>query len=267
MGDAEPRISGGKCLIPAMRRSVRRRRVPTKFSDEALMTLATLNGNFLVPVGPGVQLTGSTPTSLITTTMAANNEALIFIGQIMTSDGSSHTINTTGSSSLGWRTSGVTFASGSTIVKVGLATVDTANGPPGRAVNVSDVITFDVSKSLTGGGGGITATNWQIHVPDSGSKTIANGDFVAFAVQMTARGGSDSVTGTYATATNVMHRPTVTAFTAAAYSSPNGVPNVIITFSDGALGFFAHGEVLKFITAQTFNNTGATKEYGQLYQL
>lgn len=230
------------------------------------MALANLTGNFLVPIGtysdiqttiPGIGFIG----------IDAVNKAIIYIGRVTTSDGGSHTIDTTGSSSLGWRTTGGTFANAGTTVKVGLAAVDSATGPPGRAINSSNVITFDVSKSLTGGSG-ITASAWQTHVPDAGSKTIADGDLIAFAVQMTARGGTDGINVTYISSAGLIHCPLVTSYNGiATYTAEQGLPNLIITFSDGAIAFFAGGEVFNTYTNRTFNSAGATKEYGQLYQL
>jgi hypothetical protein len=227
------------------------------------MSLLPFPGSPLCAVG---LLPYATNVSVNSSVIDAANEAVILIGRIQTSDGGSHTIDTTGSSSLQWQTGSVTFSSTSTTVKVGLAAVDTANGPPGRAVNVSNVITFDVSRTMTGGGGGITAFAWQTHVPDAGSKTIANGDLVAFAVQMTARGGSDSVTVNALLLNNPMNRPLVTQFTTV-YSAIASAPNAVISFSDGALGFFYGGFVFRTISTTTFNSGSTPNERGQLFQL
>lgn len=228
------------------------------------MVMKNVPGMPLVQLGVDIH---SIRTALATTTntMDAADEATIYIGQVFTSDGASHTIDTTGSSSLQWRTSTVTFANGGTTVVVGLAAVDTGAGPPGRASNTTNVINFDVSKSLTGGGGGVTTDAWQTHVPDTGTKTIANGDFVAFAVQMTARGGADSVRAAIQSASSSVHRPTVTGYIGGSYTALSGVPNCIIVFSDGALGYFYGGSVFSTINTRTWNTGGAVDEYGQLY--
>lgn len=121
------------------------------------MSLVSLPGGFSVSVGIGMyNVRNNTPIQLNNVTMDAANEAIIAIGHMATSDKGSHTINTTGSSSIGWRSGAVTFANAGTTVKVGIAPVDTTNGPPGRASHVTDVIAFDVSADFTGGGGGIT---------------------------------------------------------------------------------------------------------------
>jgi hypothetical protein len=229
------------------------------------MSLVALDGTPLVSIGalfdPGQ--VGAWGPGVIT--QDAANEASIFYGQITTDDGGSHTIDTTGSSSLQWRTNAVTFANAGSTFKVGLAAMDTTNGPPGRAVNVADVITLDVSKSLTGGGGGVTANAWQTHVPDAGTKTVANGDFIAFCTQMTARGGADSIL-TSNSSTNPSPRPGVTQFAGGSYAAVGSAPLCIISFSDGHLGWFGGSVIFSSVTSQTWNSGSATKEYGNYLQ-
>jgi hypothetical protein len=235
------------------------------------MALVALDGTPLVIVGSPMREGMVSMGTLVSTTLDAANEAHIVVGQIFTEDGASHTINTTGSSSLGWRSGATTFANASTTVKVGLAAVDTATGPPARASNSTNVVNFDVSKSMVGGGGGITTTSWQEHAPDTGSKTIANGDLIAFAIQMTARAGADSVlvSAVSSHSGNQTQMPTVTEYTGGSYSAGSGLlPNVVITFSDGALGFFFGGWVASVgSTTQTWNSSSGTKEYGNFFQM
>jgi hypothetical protein len=230
------------------------------------MALVALNGGLFVPIGPGANQQMAAPNGTSSNPLDATNKATIYIGHIITSDGGSHTIDTTGSSSLGWNAGSITFANSGTTVVVGLGNVLTTAGPPARAVHVSDVITFDVSKSLIGGGGGISASAWQTHVPDTGSKTIANGDLVAFCIQMTARAGVDSIITRSVATPASLHRPLVTAFSGT-YGSISGTPNAIITFADGALGYFHGCDIWSNIAVRTWNSGGATKEYGQLFSL
>lgn len=226
----------------------------------------SVDGIPLIPYGTtlrqGVPTNG---TFLSFTNVDAAPEASIMIGQIVTSDGASHTINTTGSSSLGWMSGTSTvFANGGSTAIVGLAAVDTSNGPPGRAVNVANVITFDVSATFTGGGGGITASAWQESVPTAGTKTIANGDLVAFAVQFTARAGVDVLDvralGGSGISTGL---PTSTSYSGL-YINQNLLPNAIITFSDGAKGYFFGGAVGATTTNTTWNSGSAQKEFGNV---
>lgn len=230
------------------------------------MSLIAIDGHPMVIFG-GAGREGSTSiTSAVSTLLDAANEAIIMIGQVITEDGQSHTIDTTGSSSIGWRSAAVTFIDAGTTVKVGLAAVDTAAGPAPRAVNVANVITFDVSKTLAAGG--IAANAWQENVPDAGTKTIANGDLVAMAVQMTARGGSDAVNVTCeASLLSGPLRPTVTNFVGGSYTAATAIPNAVITFSDGTLGFFFGSVVFSTTaTALGFNSSSSPNEFGNFFQ-
>lgn len=232
------------------------------------MALVAFDGTPLVIVGAplreGQPYLGTA--AGVATLLDATAEACIMLAQIANPDGGSHTIDTTGSSSLGWLSGALTFANVGTLVKVGLAALDMAAGPPGRAVNVANVITMDVSKSLAGGGGGITASLWQEHVPDTGTKTVANGDFVAFCVQMVTAAGADAVNaqGTAAPSAGAPNYPVTTNYTGGTYSAANvKLPNFVITYSDGTQGYPLGGSVyLTGTTTTTWNSGSATKEYG-----
>jgi hypothetical protein len=203
---------------------------------------------------------------LSTGQVSTTNGCVNFIGHVVWADGGTHTIDTTGSSSLGWLSSAITFSNAATSVSVGLAPVETTLGPTARPVKVASVVSYDVKAVFAGGGGGITANAWQTSVPTAGTKTIANGDLVSFTLQMTVRGGSDSVQIGYASGSfPTLNRPIV--------SVPNdvatqAVPNVIITASDGTLGWIDGGDVSATAPlTKTWNNTSTIKEYGQLYQM
>lgn len=220
----------------------------------------------LIGLYPG-NVTLTVPSNTSSTVLDQVNEAVIYIGQIETSDGGSHTIDTSGSSSIGWLASSVTFASGSTTAKVGLATIDSSSGPPGRAVNSSDVITFDVVRTMTGSGSPEIVSGFNTHVPNSGSKTIANGDLIAFAVQLTSTGGADLMSVVRSSITSNIHFPSCTSFLSGAYANVTGVPNCFIIFSDGATGWFYGGDVFSAKTVQSFNSGSTPDERGQLFQL
>lgn len=99
--------------------------------------------------------------------------------------------------------------------------------------------------------------------------TIAHGDLVAFAVQMTAAGGADAVNvNTPATASGAVPVLTaVTSFTGGSYAAAGRVPNCVITFSDGTYGFFVGSYIFSVgATTQAWNNTSTTKEYGNFFQ-
>lgn len=201
-------------------------------------------------------------------TVDATNESVAMIGHLYWEDGGTHTVDTTGSSSLQWRTNAVTNANGGTTTKVGLADVITTAGPPARANHASDVISFDVAAVFTGGGGGITATAWNTSVPTTGTKTIAHNQLVAFAIQMTARGGADSIVVLNTTMLAATNRPQVTTFASGSYSAATAAPNCIVVANDGTIGWL-FGSILHSVTAsnRTFNNASSPNEYGQLFDL
>lgn len=232
------------------------------------MTLTALGGMNVVRVG-GAHRQGTPSLAALAATLCdAAKEACIMFGQMYWADGASHTVDTTGSSKFEWRTGAVTFANSSTRVKVGLAVLDTTTGPPARAANATDVITFDVSTTHVGNSGTITANAWQSNTPDSGTKTIAHGGFCAFAVQLTVLGGVDLVNvtteGDVSTAPAV---PGVTSYTGGTYANTSRLPNCIVTSSDGVQGVFYGGFVASVgSTTQTWNSGSGQVEYGNFFQ-
>lgn len=197
--------------------------------------------------------------------IAATNDAVIFAGKLWWEDGGSHTIDTTGSSSIQWRSGPSTFANAGTTVKVGIGAVDATTGPPVRAVNVTNVITFDVAAVFTGGGGGITTAAWQTSVPTTGTKTIANGDLIAISFQMTAKAGADSVGLSCENNLAIPNLPAVTQFSTSSYAATNGLPNVVVVSSGGVRGYIFGGFVATVAqTFQTWNNASGSKEYGNI---
>lgn len=228
------------------------------------MALVSLGGcQPTMLIGGILSVSGIPTTTTTATTLDAANEAVIYIGHMWWEDGGSHTVDTSGSSSLNWLTTTVTFANAGTTVKVGLADVVNAAGPPARAVNVSNVITFDVWKSYTGGGGGITANSNIQSVPDTGSKTIAHGDLIAFAVQMTARGGTDVVNVGRLPQPATTHRPLCTTFLGGTYAAASGV-NCTIVASDGTRGYISGGIRTAQSGSVSFNSSSSPNERGSL---
>jgi hypothetical protein len=194
------------------------------------------------------------------------------IGHIYTEDGAPHTIDTSGSSSLGWLAGTSIFANAGTIFRVGLASgVDTTAGPPARPATSGGLVTYDVYRQMVGGSGDIVSGAWNENVPTSGSKTIANGDLVAFVLQMIAKGGSSDIAqfsgmAPVAGSGTTPSRPTVGSVTASAGLN-QFYPNCAITFSDGTKGYFVGGFVYSIPrTILTWNNTSTPKEYGNYIQ-
>ena len=203
------------------------------------------------------------------TGVSAADSGESYIGHIYWADGGSHTVDTSGSSALEWRSGSVTFSNAGSAIKVGLAAVDLSNGPPARPANTAGVVNFDVSKTMTGGGGGVTANAWQTHVPDTGTKTMAHGDLIAFSVQFTTRAGSDTFQVSYQAnaSSTIPGLPVLVANTSVgSWGAVSGLPNCVITASDGTLGFFYGACNFTTITTQTWNSSSSPNEYGNVMQ-
>lgn len=203
------------------------------------------------------------------TTLDASLEAIIMYGQIFNSDGGTHTIDTSGSSKMGFLTgASLVFANHGTALKFGLADMELGTGPAARAKNVTDTITFDVSKQWLGDDAhGMASSTWHEAAPDAGAKTIAHGDFVAFAVQMVTRGGATDLINVACGGTGTApNRPGITNFTGGAYAAGTVTPNCFIKYSDGATGIFIGSYI--FSTAGTttnFNSGSSPNERGNLF--
>ncbi|BBC00197.1 hypothetical protein [Bradyrhizobium elkanii] len=233
------------------------------------MTIAECSSPEFRPVG--MPMRNLSPFLLTNTTdlgLGGTNVMAYMIGQIWWEGGGSHTVDNTGLSAIGWYNGNGTFNNAGTSFKVGIAAVDTSNGPNGRPVNSTGVPTLDVAAVLTGGGGGVTNNAWNETVPTTGTKTIANGELVAVCMYMATRGGSDNVQVRGISTNNAFNAamPQVGIYNAG-FSGQNLFTNCAIRASDGARGYFIGGQVSAASSSQTWNNTSGTKEFANIIQL
>src|SRR6185436_11162904 len=115
-------------------------------------------------------------------------------------------------------------------------TIDLVNGPAARATLA--VAGFDVYKQLVGGTDTITSTTWRSDVMAAGTNTdCTHGDLICIAFHLDKPGaGAQSVK--VRSASLIMHTPTATIVTSGpTYSASPNCPNLIITFSDGTIGW------------------------------
>lgn len=173
------------------------------------------------------------------------------------------TISSAGGS-IGFRTGGVTFANGATLLDVGIQDVDLVNGPCGRGDG-----TFDVKATLTGGGGALTANAYNTIAMTTGSKSIAHGDFIAVQIQMTARGGVDSVgiIGQVGGNTSPQHPLLTSSTNGTTFNNTADYPNFLITFDDGTIGFIDGWSPFSNITIDTFSDASNPDEFGISFQV
>lgn len=143
----------------------------------------------LFPNGVGVPLVGgpnggyevSVPIAYTDRTVNAVGESAFSIGQLVWADGGTHTVSSSGGK-MTLNLGSTTFANASTTLRAGIQ--DLSSG-------LEDG-TFDVFDDLVGGTDALT-TGLNTFTFSSGTKSIASGAFVAVGVEMTARGGADSV--------------------------------------------------------------------------
>lgn len=233
------------------------------------MTIAEYLSPEFRPIG--MPMRASSPYPLGNTTdigVGGTNVMAYMIGQIWWEGGGSHTVDTTGSSSIGWYNGNGTFNNAGTSFKVGIASVDASNGPNGRPVNSTGTPTLDVAAVYTGGGGGVTNNAWNESVPTTGTKTIANGDVIAVCMYMATRGGSDNVQVRGITTNNILGStlPNVGIYNAG-FSGQNLLANCAIRASDGTRGYFIGGQLFAAGSNQSWNNTSTPKEYGNIIQV
>lgn len=194
-------------------------------------------------------------------TMDAAGESVTMIGELYLSTGigTSKTISSAGGGKIFFAPRLATFANASTNLRVGIQDVNPTTG-------LEDG-TFDVYGDLVGGTDTITAAAVNSAAMDSGTKTIAHGDIVAVSIEMTARGGADSITIT--TGSPSVWRPYVTIDTG---SGPTKIASVVnrgltVMFDDGTLGWFGFQSFCYYTSSIGYNTNSTPDEYGIIFQL
>ncbi len=153
-----------------------------------------------------------------------------------------------------WNLPTVTFANGATSVTAGIQDLS-ADLPDGS---------FDVSGTFVGGGGGIAA-GWNRLAMDTGSKTISAGALIAIVLDMTARGGADSINGGHFTLAPSQQR--VGFFVGSWTYQTTIAPNVGIEFDDGTVGCLWGLPPFLSTSQEIFNDSTNPDERGVLFQL
>ena len=215
-----------------------------------LFTFPETPGNVFVPAGSNVT--------------DASGKSIQYIGYVYLEDGvggSSKTISSAGGK-IYWNTSSVVFANAGTTLRVGIQDVSTSTAP------AQGDGTFDVYKDLVGGTDTIKGTAPQTTVMASGSKTLTHGQLIAIAFTMTSRGGTDSVnyrSWSPATTTGNTQMPTTMTNASGSFVRGAGVPDAVIEFDDGTLGWIMGSYTLTEQNSVVYNlNTAGADEYGNL---
>lgn len=230
------------------------------------MTLVAFPGGML---WPWVRNLGSTNST--SATMDAATEKAAHIGRLYIAGrpAGTKTLDTSGSSKIGFLCgTPITFANGTTSIDIGIQGVNTS-GPvaqPDGSFSVKSVVTTVANTTP-----GIAANTWCEAVPTTGTVSLSHGDLISVVWDMTARGGADSVL----IATNVAQTgatdifPTTNAFASSAWGAAGvGVsPNVVITFSDGTLGFIDGSAGVGLSANVTWTDATNPDEQGMIFQV
>lgn len=197
----------------------------------------------------------------ISFTMDATGESATCVGYVNLSTGpsTSKVLSAAGSGKISWLAGAITFANGSTNLRIGINDVSTATG-------LEDG-THDVYADLVGGTDTITASVVNTATMETGTKTIAHGDLIAVTLEMTARGGADSVvaTGTPAVAMQLPYSTSDTGSGPGKGSS--GCPRVAIQFDDGTLGWLTLFAPAAYEAPTAFGTGSTPDEYALVFEV
>jgi hypothetical protein len=208
--------------------------------------------------------------SSVTATLDAATEKFAMIGYLSINGhpGASKTLDTSGSSKISWQ-GGTTavFDDVTSSLDVGIQGVNTSGPPaqPDGSYTVKAVVTTaaDASPTLT------TASAWHSVTPTTGTATLTEGDLIAIVWDLTARGGSDSISVGRSLPGIITNVPSTNAYAAAAWGATGviGTPSATITFSDGTLGWIDGSQLFGLSSAQTFADATNPDERGMVFRV
>ena len=217
------------------------------------MSLVVFPGiGFWMPPIPGYLYTNPVATLVNIPGLDAHDEEFQLVSKVKIDGGGSKTFGT--SSKIGWLVgSPATFATGSTL-RVGLkqaSKIDLTSGPPARAT--AGATAFDVWDDLVGGTDTLTAGAWREETMTAGTPlTVNDNDRLAICFHLTVTSGTPFVAfrGTNAGGQALGNTLGMTLVTAGpTYAQQLTLPNLLLVFDDGTLGWFEPTKV--FSTADT----------------
>jgi hypothetical protein len=189
--------------------------------------------------------------------MDAAGESVFGIGQIMlsTGPGTSKVISPGGGGKLYWRAVSATFANAGTNLRIGVQDL---------SVGLEDG-TFDVYADLVGGTDTLTAGVMGTAM-ETGTKTIAHGDYVAIGMEMTTRAGADTVSiRNYSSSADALNTY-CSIDTGAGPTRQVGLPMFTLQFDDGTIGWLVGAPPVFVEVGTTFGNASTPDEYALLWQ-
>jgi hypothetical protein len=221
-----------------------------------------------LPFMPGGALYANARAASDSLLLDADQKEAQFIGTVHIVGGGSKTFGI-GGSALDWLPgASITFAANSTLT-VGVkkaSTIDSANGPAARAT--IGAAAFDVSKALVGGTDTITSLTWRSDAMASGTPyTVTDGDLLALCFHLATTSGAPSIKVRGALTNVTVGQATATLVTAGpTYTAQGMLPNAILTFDDGTLGWLEPTSAFAVVDAAS-GNVGNTNINGNIFQV
>jgi hypothetical protein len=220
----------------------------------ALQVFGNYEGILLSPAPTFGQ---NSATSSGTMNAAGESQAAVGYVRLSTGPGTTKTLSSAGGGFIHWASAAVTFANAGTNVRVGINDV-TSGLEDG---------THDVYGDLTGGGGGIAANSVNRTAMTSGTKSITHGDLIAVVVEMTTRGGADSVDVTRGSSSSGFLVPYGTQDTGSGPTRVSGAAlRAMIEFDDGTVGWL-DGLTSGRFSSTSFASNSTPDEYALVFQL
>lgn len=211
------------------------------------MAMVNLNAPIKIPVRNFFH-TGTTAT-----TMNLATEESFTVGQIVWKGGTSgatKTISAAGGGRIFWNTSTVTFANAATNLRVGIQDVTAAGLNDG---------TFDVYADLVGGTDTIASNALQNTLMETNTKTLTYGNLYAVGMEMTARGGADSVTVDRVTGGSLASLASASPYSVHLGAKSSAICCFAIRFDDGTYGWLENAPLL---TNSTISAVGSVPSTG-----
>jgi hypothetical protein len=228
------------------------------------MTIQTISGEGWIRI-PDVHQLQDWPLTANNITIDAANEALHWVGNVFLPGRTGNkTLSAGGGGSIWWLPGTVTFANGSTNLRIGLQDLS-ASGIPARGDG-----TFDVYADLVGGTDTITTATYLQTVMESGTKTVTHGDKISITFELTTWGGADSVQIRGQTSATVVWPGSTLQTAGPAYAAQTGMPNALIQFDDGTYGWLLGSFIVSTGAAftETSVGTGSTPdEWGNIFRV
>ncbi len=225
----------------------------------ALQNFNNYSGLLIVPAqgNPGNIVTSNSASSF---TLNAAGESVAGIGKmrLSTGPGTSKTISSAGGK-IFIATNAVTWANAATNLRVGIQDVVNTTG-------IEDT-TYDVQADLVPGTETITASSVNTVTMESGTKTISDGDIVAIVVEMTARGGADSVVIRGGTSSSETSFPYSTSDTGAGPALSGIMSTFTVQFDDGTYGWIDTTFTAVSGSGSAFSSSTTPDEYALIFRL